>query len=157
MTINMKRRTFVKGGVASIMAGSAVTIGLLSTKNVFAAWNEKAFSAGAVNDALQNGFGSAETQDSDQVMVEAPDVAANGAMVQISVESKIANTESIAIVAEKNSKPLCCVFSPGKGVRPAMKIRIKMGKTSDVIGVVKADGKLHIARRSVKVTAGGCG
>ena len=157
MNMKMRRRTFVKSGFASILAGSAVAVGLLNTRDLLAAWNEKAFSSGAVNDALKEGLGSSEMQPSDKVIVEAPDVAANGAMVQVSVESQVAKTESIALISEKNPKPLCCIFRPGPGVRPKVKIRIKMGKTSDVIGVVKAEGKLYIAKRSVKVTAGGCG
>jgi sulfur-oxidizing protein SoxY len=32
-----------------------------------------------------------------------------------------------------------------------------MGKTGDVIAVVKSGGKLHHAKKSVKVTIGGCG
>lgn len=153
----MKRRTFMKGGVVTVVGGSAVVLGLLNSKAAFAAWNEKAFSSPSVDDALKNGFGSTETQDSDQVQIEAPDVAANGAMVQIAVDTQIPKVETIAIISEKNSRPLCCTFRPGPGVRSKVKIRIKMGKTSDVIGVVKAEGKLYTARRSVKVTAGGCG
>jgi sulfur-oxidizing protein SoxY len=32
-----------------------------------------------------------------------------------------------------------------------------MGKTSDLIAVVKSGGKLHSAKKTVKVTIGGCG
>jgi sulfur-oxidizing protein SoxY len=32
-----------------------------------------------------------------------------------------------------------------------------MGKTSNVMAVVKADGKLYTAAKEVKVTIGGCG
>jgi sulfur-oxidizing protein SoxY len=32
-----------------------------------------------------------------------------------------------------------------------------MGKTSDVIAVVKAGGKLYSTSKNVKVTIGGCG
>jgi sulfur-oxidizing protein SoxY len=32
-----------------------------------------------------------------------------------------------------------------------------MGKTADVIAVVKANGKLYSAKKQVKVTIGGCG
>ena len=35
--------------------------------------------------------------------------------------------------------------------------RIKMGKTSKVIAVVKAGGKVYSASKDVKVTIGGCG
>ena len=157
MTMSMKRRTFVKGGVATVLASSAVVVGLLKPEELLAAWNEKAFSSKSVDEALKAGFGGSEMEASDKVVVEAPDVAANGAMVQVSVESQVPNTESVALVAEKNAWPLCCVFRPGPGVRPKMKLRVKMGKTSNVVGVVKADGKLYTAKRSVKVTAGGCG
>jgi len=36
-------------------------------------------------------------------------------------------------------------------------MRIKMGKTSDVMAVVNSGGKLFEARKEVKVTIGGCG
>jgi sulfur-oxidizing protein SoxY len=32
-----------------------------------------------------------------------------------------------------------------------------MAKTGNIIGVVKADGKLYSASKEVKVTIGGCG
>jgi sulfur-oxidizing protein SoxY len=36
-------------------------------------------------------------------------------------------------------------------------MRIKMGQTSDVFAVVKADGKFFVAKKEIKVTLGGCG
>ena len=36
-------------------------------------------------------------------------------------------------------------------------VDLKMGKTSDVTAVVKADGKLYSTSKNVKVTIGGCG
>jgi sulfur-oxidizing protein SoxY len=35
--------------------------------------------------------------------------------------------------------------------------RVKMGQTSHVVALVKADGKFFFARREIKVTLGGCG
>jgi len=35
--------------------------------------------------------------------------------------------------------------------------RIKMGKTGDVVAVVKSGGKLYGNKKEVKVTIGGCG
>ena len=40
---------------------------------------------------------------------------------------------------------------------PAVANRIKMAKTSNVIVVVEAGGKLYSATKEVKVTVGGCG
>jgi sulfur-oxidizing protein SoxY len=65
--------------------------------------------------------------------------------------------ESIALLAEGNASPLVATFALGAGAVPDVSTRIKMGKTSDVIAVVKAGGKLYSARKSVKVTIGGCG
>jgi sulfur-oxidizing protein SoxY len=45
----------------------------------------------------------------------------------------------------------------GEGAVADVSTRIKMGKTSDVLAVVKSGGKLVSARKSVKVTIGGCG
>jgi len=35
--------------------------------------------------------------------------------------------------------------------------RVKMGQTSNVLALVKADGKFFYAMKEVKVTLGGCG
>ncbi len=38
-----------------------------------------------------------------------------------------------------------------------MATRIKMGQTSNVHAVVKADGKFYATSKEIKVTLGGCG
>jgi sulfur-oxidizing protein SoxY len=43
------------------------------------------------------------------------------------------------------------------GTVPAIANRIKMARTSNVIVVVEAGGKLYSATKEVKVTVGGCG
>ncbi len=61
------------------------------------------------------------------------------------------------MIAEKNPSPLAAVFNMGPGAEGYVSTRIKMGKTGDVVAVVKAGGKLYAARKGVKVTIGGCG
>ena len=51
---------------------------------------------------------------------------------------------------------------PVENVAPAgtdakVNTRVKMGKSSDVYALVKADGKYYFAKKEVKVTLGGCG
>jgi sulfur-oxidizing protein SoxY len=48
-------------------------------------------------------------------------------------------------------------FDLGEGAEGFVSTRIKMGKSGDVIAVVKAGDKLLSARKPVKVTIGGCG
>ena len=53
--------------------------------------------------------------------------------------------------------PLVASYDLGPGAVPFVSTRIKMGKTGDVVAVVKAGGKLYSNRKGVKVTIGGCG
>ena len=43
------------------------------------------------------------------------------------------------------------------GTEPAFSTRVKMGGTSNVHVLAKADGKWLIASKEIKVTLGGCG
>jgi len=40
---------------------------------------------------------------------------------------------------------------------PDVSMRVKMGQSSDVIAIVKSDGKFFMAKKEIKVTLGGCG
>jgi sulfur-oxidizing protein SoxY len=157
MTMNTKRRVFLKGSMAAGSVGVAIGAGLLAPQAVIAAWNEKAFQAKSVDDALTATMGAAANTASDAIKIKAPDIAENGAVVPVSVSTDMSGVESIALLAEGNNTPLVATFTLGAGAVPDVSTRIKMGKTSDVIAVVKAGGKLHSARKSVKVTIGGCG
>ncbi len=157
MTMNIKRRVFLKGSLAAGTVGVAVGAGLLTPQAVIAAWNEAAFQAKSVDDALTAAMGNASNTATDAIKIKAPDIAENGAVVPVSISTDMAGVESIALLAEGNASPLVATFALGAGAIPDVSTRIKMGKTSDVIAVVKAGGKLHSARKSVKVTIGGCG
>lgn len=157
MTMNIKRRVFLKGSLAAGTVGVAVSAGLLAPQAVIAAWNEAAFQSKSVDDALTAAMGSASNTATDAIKIKAPDIAENGAVVPVSVSTDMAGVESIALLADGNATPLLATFTLGAGAIPDVSTRIKMGKTADVIAVVKAGGKLHSARKSVKVTIGGCG
>ena len=157
MTMNTKRRVFLKGSLAAGTVGVAVGAGLLTPQTVLAAWPQAAFEAKSIDDALTAAMGDASNTASDAIKIKAPDIAENGAVVPVSVSATIEGTESIALLAEGNASPLVATFNLGAGALPDVSTRIKMGKTSDVIAIVKAGGKLHSARKSVKVTIGGCG
>ena len=157
MTTDMKRRVFLKGSLAASVTTVAVGAGLMAPQAVLAAWPKAAFQAKNVDEAVNNALGSSATMASDAIKIKAPDIAENGAVVPITVVADIAGAESIALLADKNASPLVAVFNLGPGTMADVSTRIKMGKTGDVIAVVKAGGKLHAARKSVKVTIGGCG
>ena len=155
--MNVLRRTFLKGAGASGTVAVAIAAGLLKPTEVFAAeWNKSAFEAKGVADALKS-MNAGAPVDSKDILIKAPDIAENGAVVPIEVTSKIAGTTSIAILAEKNINPMIADFVLSNGAEGYVSTRIKMSTTSLIRAVVKAGGKTYTAAKEVKVTIGGCG
>ena len=155
--MNHKRRVLLKSTLAAGATGVAISAGLLTPKAVLAAWPKAAFEAKDANAALEAALGSSATADSADIKMKAPDIAENGAVVPITVDSGIAGTESISIIVKENGTPLAATFNLGANTAGEVSTRIKMAKTSDVTAVVKAGGKLYSTSKNVKVTIGGCG
>ena len=153
----MERRSFLKGTLAGSAVAVAVSAGLLNPRSVMAAWPESAFEAKSVQDAMSSLFGTADNKATGDIKIKAPDIAENGAVVPVTVNTKIQGVSAIAIIAEKNGQPLAANFELASNAKGSVSTRIKMGKTMDVIAVVKSGGKLFTARKNVKVTIGGCG
>lgn len=154
---DIKRRTLLKGTLAASAVGMAIGTGLLTPRVVFAAWPKDAFEAKSVDTALKGLFGADQLQGSDKIKIKVPDIAENGAVVPVSVETDMSGVEAISIIAEKNGAPLTSSYNLGAGAEGYVATRIKLGKTSSVIAVVKSGGKLYSAGKEVKVTIGGCG
>ena len=153
----MKRRTFLKGTVASSALVVAAGAGLLKSGQVLAAGrNAAAFDAKDVASASKAAFGSEGTH-SDKITIKAPLQAENGAVVPVKIETDLADVKSIAILVDKNPTPLAAkVDFSGKSVG-YYSTRVKMGKTSDIIVYVNSGGKIMKNKAMVKVTVGGCG
>ena len=152
----MNRRTLLKSTLAASSVAVAASAGLLAPGRVLAAYPKAAFSAKDVSSALQAGCGMASYQHSDQIKINAPDIAENGSVVPVTVSSDLAAVESIALLSEANATPLVATFSLS-GSQAYVSTRIKMGKTGHVVAVVKSDGRLYANRKEIKVTIGGCG
>ena len=135
---------------------AALAATLLVPLRAFAAWNKEAFQSKTPGDALK-GLGVGASTDSKDILIDAPQIAENGAVVPIEITSNIANTRSIAVVIEKNPFPLAGRFEFKEGALPFVKLNVKMGETSDVRVVAFAGGKQFSATREIKVTIGGCG
>ena len=155
--MNGIRRTILKaaGGAGALAAAAAA--GLMTSRAAWSApWNKQAFESKALADTLKS-LGATGAVESKDIIITAPDIAENGAVVPVAVTSKIPNTQQIAIVAEKNPFPLAASMDVMPGSDAYVSLRLKMGQTSNVRAVVKADGKFYTAVKEVKVTVGGCG
>lgn len=154
--MNNARRDFVK---TSSVLGLMAAAGLLRTSDALAqaqGWNKAAFEAKDMGTTIQALGGQAPAPSAD-IAITAPDIAENGAVVPVGVTSKIPNTQAVYILVDKNPSALAAGFNIPEGTEPTVSTRIKMGQTSNVHAVVKADNKFYVATKEVKVTLGGCG
>jgi sulfur-oxidizing protein SoxY len=115
-----------------------------------------AFSMKTLAEALR-AVGAQSPAASDAIIIKAPAIAENGAVVPVAVESKLPGTESITLLVEKNPTPLVARFGIPAGTTGSVATRVKMGQTSDVYALVKAEGKFYMAKKEIKITLGGCG
>lgn len=155
--MNTIRRTFLKGTLAGSTVAVAVGAGLISPRQVLAAWPKDAFQAKSMPEAIKGVVGTDLSEPSGAIEIKAPDIAENGAVVPVTISSSLPGVESITVVVEKNGTPLAANFMLAKNAEPNVSTRLKMGQTSNVVAVVKAGGKVYSARKEVKVTIGGCG
>ncbi|WP_376701246.1 thiosulfate oxidation carrier protein SoxY [Bradyrhizobium australiense] len=152
------RRLILKG------AGVLTLIGLgivpLDVTKVLAAANDKypeeAFKAKSEADAIKALYGKTP-EPSDKVKMDAPEIAENGAVVPISVTTTLADVTSISFLVSENPVALVASYKIPAGTLPNVANRIKMARTSNVVVVVEAGGKLYGVSKEVKVTVGGCG
>ena len=129
---------------------------LLRPFAALAAWNKEAFGAKSAADALKT-LGIASPAPSKDIVIEAPQIAENGAVVPVEVTSNLPDTKSIVVLVEKNPFPLVAKFDFLEGATPFVKVNVKMGESSNVRVLAEAGGKYYSAVKEVKVTIGGCG
>jgi sulfur-oxidizing protein SoxY len=152
------RRLILKGAGTVALIGVGVIRFDLSA--AFAAANDKypeeAFKQKSDAEAIKLLYGKT-AEASDKVKMDAPEIAENGAVVPVSVTTTLTDVTSISFLVSENPNALVASYKIPAGTVPAVANRIKMAKTSNVIVVVEAGGKLYSATKEVKVTVGGCG
>ena len=142
----------------TVLLGLAAALGavLLRPVRALAAWNQGAFQAKSTVDAMR-ALGMQGAEESKDIVIRAPDIAENGAVVPIDVTSGIPGTTSISVFIEKNPFPYTGTFDFAAGAVPFVHLRAKVGESTPVRVVVAAAGKFYTTAKEVKVTIGGCG
>jgi sulfur-oxidizing protein SoxY len=117
---------------------------------------EDAFKQKSQADAIKSLYGK-NAEPSDKIKLDAPEIAENGAVVPISVTTTLDKVTSISFLVAENPNALAASYRIPEGTIPTVANRLKMAKTTNVLVLVEADGKLFSATKEVKVTVGGCG
>ncbi len=155
--MNQSRRKLLHASAGATLMTLTASLSIFKFGNLHAEeWNKAAFDTKSLQDTVK-AFGGATAVESKEITITSPDIAENGAVVPVAVSSKLGKTESISILVEKNPNALSAVFEIPVGTDPFVSTRVKMGQTSNVYALVKADGKYFFAAKEIKVTLGGCG
>ncbi len=154
---NSSRRAAMQATGSLGLFGALVSIGMLTPGTAAAqAFNNASFQAKGIVDTMK-ALGAAGAIESKDVVITASDIAENGAVVPVGIRSALPKTEMMALLVEKNPNGLAGAYDILDGADAEVQMNIKMGQSSDVVALVKADGKFFMARKEIKVTLGGCG
>ena len=141
--------------VAGLLAAAGWLPGLAQAQA--SAWNTAAFDAKTMAE-LMKALGAGAPAESKDVTITGPDIAENGAVVQVGASTSLAGCKRLLINVEKNPSMLSAMFDVSEAVEPSFVTRVKMGQSSNVYAVAQMnDGRVLFAVKEVKVTLGGCG
>jgi len=151
------RRAFIKKSLAVSAYSLASTLGWLTPLKAMAQWRAENFTPGKLDDSITRLYKRQKIADSKDIEFKIPTIAENGAVVPLTVSSRLGDVRAISIFVAKNPVPLAARFELSPELDPFVSARIKMAETSDVIVVAETGSGLYSARQLVKVTIGGCG
>lgn len=157
MSINRRQALQATGAYGTL--GLFVAAGIITPQEALAqqaAWNKAAFDTKDVPGTVKALGGDAAGM-SDKITVTGPDIAENGAVVPVGVTTTLPNVTMLALLVDKNPNALSAAFTLSPDTEPFVTTRVKMGQSSDVVALVKSDGKFYMAKKEIKVTLGGCG
>jgi sulfur-oxidizing protein SoxY len=143
----MQRRTFMQ---------CLLGLCLIPINALAAVWNKPAFEATDLQQATQSLEINSEIP-TDEITLIAPDRAENGAVVQVEIICKLANTEAIALFVAENPTPLIANVMLSSGAQARLVTRIKMAQTSQVKVIAKVGNQYYTKTKQVVVLEDGCG
>ncbi|HSI27720.1 MAG TPA: thiosulfate oxidation carrier complex protein SoxZ [Methylophilus sp.] len=148
------RRTLLKG----LLALATLPLWMLVQKVQAATWFAQAFDAKQTSEVMAALQATAVTV-SQNIQIEAPQKAENGAVVQVEISStqSAGSISTLRLLADANPTPLIASFELGKQVLPKLVTRIKLAQSGELIALIQqAGGQFQQQRRSVIVLEDGC-
>ena len=153
----LSRRVILQGAGAVALVGLGnIALGLPAFAAANDKYPEEAFKQKSDAEAIKALYGKT-AEASDKIKLDAPEIAENGAVVPVSVTTTLPDVTSISFLVAENPVVLVASYKIPAGTVPSIANRIKMAKTSKVVVLVEAGGKLYSTDKEVKVTVGGCG
>ncbi len=155
--MQMQRREFVRSASGTGLFILLVGAGLIKTGELRAeTWNKAAFETTTLPELMKT-LGGEEPLTSADIVIDAPEIAENGAVVPIAVSTSLPAVSMIAILIEKNPNLLAASFNLPEGTLADVQTRVKMAQTSNVYALIKTGSRFVYATKEIKITLGGCG
>ena len=154
MSHSMSRKTRRQ---ALQMTMGTLAVGLMVPPSARAAWPKDAFEAKTVREALEALFKVSSPTRSDSITLLAPELAENGTVVPVTVQTTLTNVESVVLLADGNPRKLVAMMTQSPSTKPPLTVRMKLAQSQNVVAVVKAGGSFYSASQMIKVSIGGCG
>ena len=146
----LQRRIFLKKLSDSSIYILAIGTFLNYPIKGWAKWNQEAFQAKVFKKSVEAIYGSTPTESTDQIKIEAPDVAENGLSVPVSVSSSIKQVENMSIFIENNPLPLIANYHLKEGMIPEFSLRVKVAKSSNIHVMVQTGKSFMAAQKKFR-------
>lgn len=151
--MNNKKRKFLLQSI------STITLSMLgSASQVLSEWKSSDFAHKELSELMNSLTNSTSPIESEDIYIKAPEIAENGAVVPVTINSSIDEVTNITIIVDNNPSPLTSSFNINPMLEAYVSTRVKMAKSSNIIALVTTkSGKHFSASKGIKVTIGGCG
>ena len=129
------------------------------TNNVNAHQNENNFFEYTDADKLFSdlSFSDLDLGNDKNINLKTPDIAENGSIVPIQIESFLNGEQTFYVFSSKNENPLTSIYHFHENMVPFVSTRLKLQESSKLHVFIKFTSNIVHAANDIEVTIGGCG
>ena len=129
------------------------------TNNVNAHQNVKNFFEYTDADKLFSdlSFSDLDLGNDKNINLKTPDIAENGSIVPIQIESFLNGEQTFYLFSSKNENPLTSIYHFHENMVPFVSTRLKLQESSKLHVFIKFNSNIVHAANDIEVTIGGCG
>ena len=91
------------------------------------------------------------------INLKTPDIAENGSIVPIQIESFLNGEQTFYVFSSKNENPLTSIYHFHENMVPFVSTRLKLQESSKLHVFIKFNSNIVHAANDIEVTIGGCG
>jgi len=151
----MRRRNFLLHGLRIFTAALLEALGIEPARA--GAWRAEDFRSTDFASAFAALFGGQAITESDGLQISLPEIAENGAVVPLTIDSTLSGIDKLYVWVENNPTPLAAQFDLSPNLLPFVTARVKMAE-SGYLRVIARQGENWLqTRKWVTVVQGGCG